>query len=184
MPKLGDLLPTRERIMEGRDEAGSLLALAERAGALGFDSVWAGDSVLARPRHDPLTLLAAVAARTWKAEFGTAVLLPALRNPVPSAHQITTLRRRDPAALTPAMYVTLALDDDPARADTCISGYLERDYGLRPDAMRKRQMCFVKGPAVWLKSYVDAGGEHMCLRLAGEPEQMEALARMHAELGW
>ncbi len=311
MPKLGYLLPTRERIMEGRNETGSLLALAERAEALGFDSVWVGDSVLARPRHDPLTLLAAVAARTRKVELGTAVLLPALRNPVLLAHQVATLDRlaegrlilgigiatdvpniraefeaadvpfdkrvgrlvegialcralwtgapvdwdgrwkvtkgvigptphrpggppvwiggsvaaarertgrlfdgwfpnapspaeyavqwaevqaaaraagRDPAALTPAMYLTLALDDDAARADARINGYLERYYGLRPDTMRKRQMCFAGdagGASAWLKSYADAGVEHMCLRLAGEPEpQMEALARIRQELGW
>ena len=93
MPKVGYLLPTRERVMEGRHETASLLALAERAEALGFDSVWVGDSVLARPRHDSLTLLAAVAARTRKVELGTAVLLPALRNPVLLAHQVATLDR-------------------------------------------------------------------------------------------
>jgi len=53
MPRLGYLLPTRERVMEGQDETGSLLALAERAEKLGFDSLWVGDSLLARPRHDP-----------------------------------------------------------------------------------------------------------------------------------
>ena len=76
MPRVGYLLPTRERVMEGLPETASLLTLAERAESLGFDSVWAGDSLLARPRHDPLTLLAAVAARTRKVELGTAVLLP------------------------------------------------------------------------------------------------------------
>jgi hypothetical protein len=40
--KLGYLLPTREQIMEGRPEAGPLLALADRAEALGYESVWAG----------------------------------------------------------------------------------------------------------------------------------------------
>src|SRR6185369_13501289 len=93
MPKLGYLLPTRERVMENHHETGSLLALAERAEGLGFDSIWVGDSVTARPRHDPLTLLAAVAARTRKAELGTAVLLPALRNPVLLAHQAATVDR-------------------------------------------------------------------------------------------
>src|SRR6266699_5527874 len=92
-PKIGYLLPTRERVMEGHPETASLLALAERAEALGFDSVWVGDSLLARPRHDPLTLLAAVAARTRRAELGTAVLLPALRNPVVLAQQVATLDR-------------------------------------------------------------------------------------------
>src|ERR671925_867095 len=91
--QIGYLLPTRERVMEGRPETGPLLELAVRAEALGFDSVWVGDSLLARPRHDPLTLLAAVAARTRKVELGTAVLLPALRNPVLLAQQVATLDR-------------------------------------------------------------------------------------------
>jgi probable F420-dependent oxidoreductase len=93
MPKLGYLLPTRERIMEGVNETGPLLALAERAEALGFDSVWVGDSITARPRHEPLTLLAAVAARTRRVELGTAVLLPALRTPVVLAHLVATVDR-------------------------------------------------------------------------------------------
>ena len=80
-PKLGYLLPTREHIMQGRPEAAPLLALAERAEALGYASVWVGDSLLARPRHEPLTLLAGVAGRVKRVEIGTAVLLPALRNP-------------------------------------------------------------------------------------------------------
>ena len=90
-PRIGYLLPTRERVMEGRPETGPLLALAERAEALGYDSIWVGDSITARPRHEPLTLLSAVAARTRKPELGTAVLLPALRNPVVLAHGIATL---------------------------------------------------------------------------------------------
>jgi len=90
-PQIGYLLPTRERVMEGRPETGSLLDLAARAESLGFDSVWVGDSLLARPRHDPLTLLAAAAARTQKVMLGTAVFLPALRNPVVLAHQVATL---------------------------------------------------------------------------------------------
>src|SRR3954449_6846631 len=91
--RIGYLLPTREQVMEGRPEAAPLLALAERAESLGYDSVWVGDSILARPRHDPMTLLAAVAARTRRVELGTAVLLPALRNPVLLAHQWATLDR-------------------------------------------------------------------------------------------
>src|SRR6266852_8823939 len=80
--RIGYLLPTREQIMEGRPEAAPLLSLAERAEGLGYDSVWVGDSLLARPRHEPLTLLAGVAGRVPRVALGTAVLLPALRNPV------------------------------------------------------------------------------------------------------
>ena len=90
-PKIGYLLPTREQIMQGRPETGPLLDLAARAASLGFDSVWVGDSLTARPRHDPLTLLAAVAGRVPDVTIGTAVLLPVLRNPVVLAHQVATL---------------------------------------------------------------------------------------------
>ena len=311
MPKLGYLLPTRERVMEQIHETASLLALAERAEALGFDSVWVGDSLLARPRHDPLTLLAAVAARTRKVELGTAVLLPTLRNPVVLAQQVATLDRiaegrlilgvgiatdvpniraefeaagvpfdkrvgrmveglalaralwtgkpvdwdgrwqvkssvlgptphrpggppiwvsgsvppararagrlydgwfpngptaaeyagqwqevldaahaagRDPATLTGAMYLTLAIDEDNARADAKINAFLEHYYGMRPDVMRKRQMCYAgsaAGAAAWLKGYADAGASHLVLRFAGEHErQLETAARLRRDLGW
>ena len=52
----GFLLPTRERVMQAQPQTQPILRLAERAEALGYASLWAGDSLLARPRHDPLTL--------------------------------------------------------------------------------------------------------------------------------
>ena len=58
---VGYLIPTRESVMVGRPAAKPLIGLAERAEQLGFDSVWVGDSLLARPRHEPLTLLAGIA---------------------------------------------------------------------------------------------------------------------------
>ena len=302
--------------MQGQPETGSLIALAERAESLGFDSIWVGDSLLARPRHDALILLAAVAARTRKAELGTAVLLPALRNPVLLAHQVATLDRiaegrvilgvgiasdwpniraefeaagvpfdkrigrlieglalcralwtgrpvdwprdgedgrwrmkgavlgptphrpggppiwiagavaaararagrhfdgwfpnsplvedyapqwaevqaaaraagRDPAALTPAMYLTLAIDDDKPRAEARLDAYLERYYAMPPAETRKRQMSYAgpaAGAAAWMKSYVDAGAQHLVLRFAGDHERhLEAAARLRRELGW
>src|SRR5215468_10043166 len=91
--QFGVLIPTREAIMSGRPETGPLLAMAERAEATGFDSVWIGDSITARPRHEPLTLMAAIAARTRRVRIGTGVLLPALRNPVVLAHVVGTLDR-------------------------------------------------------------------------------------------
>lgn len=311
MPRLGYLLPTRERIMEDLHETAPLLALAEKAEGLGFDSVWVGDSLLARPRHDPLTLLAAVAARTRRVELGTAVLLPALRNPVVLAQQVATLDRisegrlilgvgiasdvpniraefeaagvpfekrvgtlvegialaralwtgkpvdwdgrwklkgsvlgptphrpggppiwiggsvaaarertgrlfdgwfpnaplaadyagqwaevkaaaraagRDAEALTGAMYLTLSIDDDAARAESRIDAYLERYYGQRADVMRKRQMCYAgpaSGAALWLEAYAKAGASHLVLRFAGDhARQLEIVAGLRRDLGW
>jgi len=91
--EIGVLIPTREMVMSGRPETGPLLTMAEHAEAAGFDSVWIGDSITARPRHEPLTLMAAIAARTRHVKIGTGVLLPALRNPVVLAHAVATLDR-------------------------------------------------------------------------------------------
>lgn len=296
-PKVGYLLPTREQVMDGRPDAAPLLDLAERAEALGYSSVWAGDSLLARPRHEPLTLLAGVAGRTRRVELGTAVLLPALRNPVLLAHQVATLDQvsggrfilgigigrdlpatraefaaagvpfekrvgrmleglrlcralwtgqpvdwdgrwpvrggvlaptpcrpggppiwvggnlsssrdqvgrffdgwfpnapdagqwatewsevraiaraggRDLDAMTGAMYLTLAVNEIPERAEARLNGFLERYYGQPAAVLRSRQACFAGSLASareWLATYAHAGVQHLVLRFAGEPER-------------
>ena len=88
----GYLLPTREIVMaKSPPDAGQAIELAETAEELGFGSVWAGDSILARPRLEALTTLAAIASRTQRVKLGTAVLLPALRNPVVLANEVANL---------------------------------------------------------------------------------------------
>jgi alkanesulfonate monooxygenase SsuD/methylene tetrahydromethanopterin reductase-like flavin-dependent oxidoreductase (luciferase family) len=119
-PRLGYLLPTREAVMGGRPETAPLLLLAERAERLGYDSLWVGDSLLARPRHDPLTLLAAVAARTKTPMLGTAVFLPALRNPVVLAHQLATLDRLSEGRLV--LGAGIATDLPNIRAEFAAAG--------------------------------------------------------------
>jgi alkanesulfonate monooxygenase SsuD/methylene tetrahydromethanopterin reductase-like flavin-dependent oxidoreductase (luciferase family) len=307
--KLGYLLPTREQIMEGRPDAAPLLALAERAEALGFDSVWVGDSLLARPRHEPLTLLAGVAGRVKRVELGTAVLLSALRNPVLLAHQVATLDQvsegrlilgvgfaadrpniraefaaagvpfdkrigrmieglrlcralwtgervdwdgrwqvaqaalaptphrpggpplwiggnlpaslaragkwfdgwfpiapdaatfarqwaevksiaqaagRDASALTGAMYLTLAVDDDTARAEARLNAFLERYYDQPAPVLRRRQATYAgpaSGIAEWLDGYARAGASHLVLRFAGDhARHLETLSRIRTSL--
>ena len=91
--KLGVLLPTRGLLMTGEAprNAESILSMAEKAEEAGLDSVWVGDSLTAKPRMEPLTTLAAVAARTSRVRLGTAVLLAALRQPVLMSHVLGTL---------------------------------------------------------------------------------------------
>lgn len=93
MTKIGVLLPTRESVMYdgGSGDPRRLVELAVQAEALGYDSVWAGDSLLAKPRAEPLTLLAGVAAATERVEIGTAVLLASQRNPEQLAQATATL---------------------------------------------------------------------------------------------
>lgn len=93
MTEIGLLLPTRGLLLrsEHPDNAELVLALARRAETAGVDSLWVGDSLTAKPRLEPLTTLAAVAAVTERARLGTAVLLAALRHPVTTSHIVTSL---------------------------------------------------------------------------------------------
>jgi probable F420-dependent oxidoreductase len=147
-PRIGYLLPTREQVMEGRPDAAPLLALAERAEGLGFDSIWVGDSLLARPRHDPLTLLAAVAARTTKAELGTAVLLPALRNPVVLAQQIATLDQISGGRYI--LGVGIASDVPNIRAEFVAAGVpFEKRVGRMLEGLRLSRELWSGKPVSW-----------------------------------
>lgn len=306
---IGYLLPTRENIMEGRPEGELLLALAERAEKLNYDSVWVGDSLLARPRHEPITLLAGVAGRTRRVKLGTAVLLPALRNPVLLAHQVATLDQvsagrvilgigiatdvpniraefraagvpfekrvgtlmegmrlckalwsgkpvdwdgrwhveqgvigptphqaggppiwgggsvpaaleragrhfdgwfptgpdskrwgeqwrqvqaimreagRKTDAVEPAIYLTLAVDENAARAESRIDEFLQAYYGQRPDILKKRQACFsgsAAAAAEWINGYVQEGARTLVLRFAGDHERhMDIFAKVRESL--
>jgi probable F420-dependent oxidoreductase len=146
--RIGYLLPTREQVMQGKPEVAPLLALAEKAEAQGFDSIWVGDSLLARPRHDPLTLLAAVAARTKRAELGTAVLLPALRNPVVLAQQIATLDQISEGRYI--LGVGIASDNAPIRAEFVAAGVpFEKRVGRMLEGLRLCRELWTGKPVNW-----------------------------------
>ncbi|MCH8298329.1 MAG: LLM class flavin-dependent oxidoreductase, partial [Chloroflexi bacterium] len=91
--KLGILLPTRGLLLRGEQPPNMdrIIALAEAVEQGGLDSVWVGDSLVAKPRMEPLAVLAALAARTSRVRLGTAVLLPALRHPVLLAQTLATV---------------------------------------------------------------------------------------------
>jgi alkanesulfonate monooxygenase SsuD/methylene tetrahydromethanopterin reductase-like flavin-dependent oxidoreductase (luciferase family) len=147
-PQIGYLLPTREAIMEGRPETGPLLKLAERAASLGFASVWVGDSLTARPRHDPLTLLAAVAGRTPGLTIGTAVLLPMLRNPVILAHQVATLDQIAQGKLI--LGVGFAADRPNIRAEFAAAGVpFEHRIGRMLEGLRLCKALWSGQPVDW-----------------------------------
>lgn len=140
--------------MEDRPETGPLLDLAARAASLGFQSVWVGDSLTARPRHDPLTLLAAVAGRTPALTLGTAVLLPALRNPVVLAHQVATLDRLSEGKLI--LGVGFATDVPNIRTEFAAAGVpWDKRVGRMMEGLRLCQ-------ALWSGRKVDWDGRwHM-----------------------
>jgi alkanesulfonate monooxygenase SsuD/methylene tetrahydromethanopterin reductase-like flavin-dependent oxidoreductase (luciferase family) len=97
--RVGILLPTREAAILGQYSVAPLLDLAQQVEELGFDSVWAGDSLLARPRLDPLVILSACAAVTRRVVLGTAALTAALRHPLIGANMLTSLDHAAPGRL-------------------------------------------------------------------------------------
>ena len=150
MTRFGYLIPTREAVMGGTPAAAPLLDLATRAENAGYDSVWVGDSLLARPRHDPLTLLAAVSARTENVALGTAVLLPAYRNPVVLAQQLATLDQVSAGKLV--VGVGIAADRPNIRAEFEAAGVpFERRVGRLLEGLRLMR-------ALWRGDAVDWDG--------------------------
>ena len=90
------LLTTRGPVMRAKREAmpvdaSQVLELAREAEAAGLDSVWVGDSLVSKPRLEPVATLAALAASTARVRIGTAVLLPGLRHPATLAHALATV---------------------------------------------------------------------------------------------
>jgi alkanesulfonate monooxygenase len=73
-----------------------ILSYAERAEALGFESLWAWDHVLlgvkpAFPILDAFSILTAIASRTSRIKLGTGAIVLPLRNPVVTAKVLASL---------------------------------------------------------------------------------------------
>ena len=149
---------------------------ARRAESSGYDSVWVGDSLLARPRGEPLTLLAAVAGATRRVALGTAVLLPLLRHPISMAHAVATLDRVaegrvilgiGPGAELPGTHAelkALGVTSDRRVGDmlTAVERCRRLWRGEDPDVDLNPRPMRAAGPPIWL-----GGGGPRMLRLAG-----------------
>ena len=72
------------------DEILEMVELAEASGA--FDHVWVGDSIMAKPRMESITLMAGIAARTKRVKIGVACMatVPS-REPIVLAYQWASL---------------------------------------------------------------------------------------------
>src|SRR5580692_6846784 len=69
-----------------------MLQLAADAESSGWDSVWVGDSIFAKPRLDAMVLLGAIAARTTRLRIGPACFASTpLRNALLLAYQWASL---------------------------------------------------------------------------------------------
>jgi alkanesulfonate monooxygenase SsuD/methylene tetrahydromethanopterin reductase-like flavin-dependent oxidoreductase (luciferase family) len=130
--RLGLVLHNRG-VVTGDTTVDELLALAAQAETANWDSVWVGDSILAKPRLEAIVLLSAIAARTRRIRIGPACMASTpLREPLLLAHQWASLD-----VLSGGRTVFAACQGQPG--DT--SGEFEREFatfGIEKDARRGR----------------------------------------------
>ena len=89
--EFGVNLNNREPLIAPDYGVPELLDLSETVEALGFDSVWVGDSLFSKPRYEALALLSAISQRTKRVRLGTACLVTSSRNPLYLAMEWATL---------------------------------------------------------------------------------------------
>ena len=89
--EFGVNLNNREPLIAPDYDLQALLDFLSAVEALGFDSVWVGDSLFSKPRYEAMTLLAAISQRTQKVRLGTACLVSSTRNPLYLALEWATL---------------------------------------------------------------------------------------------
>lgn len=130
--RLGLVLHNRG-VVTGDTTTEKLLELGEQADRAGWDSVWVGDSILAKPRLEAIVLLGAMAARTKRVRLGPACMASTpLREPLLLAHQWASLD-----VLSGGRMIFAACQGQPG--DT--SGEFEKEFatfGVAKDARRAR----------------------------------------------
>ena len=195
IPKLGVLLPTRGILLRGAqpDNADRVFRMAERVEAAGLDSVWVGDSLVAKPRLEPLATLGALAARTSRVRLGTAVLLPALRHPVLMAQTMATVDLISSGRLVVGAGVGGAFNDeqrgewaaagvDPKRRATRFEEIVEIAKGLgEGEAYSKGGKHFSLDSVTMIPAATQSQGIPWLLAThhrAGKPAQIERAARI------
>ncbi len=125
--RIGILLPHRGVIIQSarRPPVEDCWTIARLCDAADMD-VWVGDSVVAKPRLEPLTTLAYVAAITKRAGLGTAVLLPALRQPTVLAHQLANIDQISQGRLVLGLGVGWGLPAIAREWDACGQNHKRR----------------------------------------------------------
>src|SRR5512134_4164610 len=87
------LILANRAVVLGAIQARDLIELAVEAEASGaFDALWVGDSLLAKPRLEAVTLLSALAGATSRVRLGVGCMATfAHRHPVMLAHEWASL---------------------------------------------------------------------------------------------
>jgi probable F420-dependent oxidoreductase len=127
--------------------------MAETAERLGYDSVWVGDSITSKPRLEPLTIMAALGARTSRVKIGTAVMLNALRHPVHLAHSLATIDNISGGR------VILGVGAGRGNSQMFIDEHTNVGVPIGERAARMEESINLMR-ALWTEEHVSSSGEH------------------------
>jgi len=147
----------------GRADPAYIRRFARRAEELGFHSLWVQESIIGRsPQLDSIELLTFAAACTERIGLGSAVLLTALRSPVPLAKTLVTLDQLSAGRLIAAIGL-----GNPSPTSTA--------FGVAPETRLAR---FLEGlqimKALWTEPSVTYEGRFWQLKdIAMEPKPVQ-----------
>ena len=139
--RLGVLLPHRAVVIQSArrpplDECWVVARMCDEAGL----DVWVGDSIVAKPRVEPLTTLAYCAAITARARLGTAVLLPALRQPTVLAHMLASIDQISSGRLVLGLGAGWALPEIVREWEACGRSHKRRGKDLEEHVIVWRKL--------------------------------------------
>ncbi len=150
--RFGVNLNNREPLLAPSYTLTDMLDLSQAVEQAGFDSVWVGDSLFSKPRHEPLLLMAAISQRTSRVKLGTACLVTATRNPLYLSLEWSTLDH-----LSGGRTILGACMGNPEEG-------VRREYAALGLDFKRRASLFEEGLEVlrrlWTEGEVTFSGEH------------------------
>ena len=120
-------------VLLGLTQPEEILEMAERAEACGaFEHVWVGDSIMAKPRMESITLMSAIAARTRRMKIGVACMasFPS-RDPIVLAYQWASLDLLSNGRMVLAACMGGSVDQQDHRIEYRNMGIKGSDRALR-----------------------------------------------------
>src|SRR6266446_5812235 len=170
--RLGVLLPHRAVVLQSarRPPLEVCWTVARTCDEAGLD-LWVGDSVVAKPRLEPLTTLAYLAALTQRARLGTAVLLPALRQPTVLAHALANIDQISHGRLVLGLGVGWGLPEIAREWEACGRVHKRRRQDLEEHILVWRKL--------WSGQAVTYTGNDVKLTDHEIAREWEACGRVH-----
>src|SRR5438876_431285 len=177
----------------GPDGAGFLWQLVDLCETTEIDSLWFSERLSSPlPVPEPMTTLAAVAARTRRLKFGPSVFITPFRNPVTAAREIAMIDYLSGGRMLPAFGIGVEQEREFHAA-----GVPFKERGRRTDealAIMRRcwsaddatlEQCTAFGPPALLRErleeYAAGGGSKFIARPMCPPERMLDQLRQLAE---